>query len=133
MTIYTDNRLLSAGLIGGTLSRHRGDMRDISRQNAVYTDLSIPSEKILHFHQIHSDTLISITSEQEATRLVNAPEADADAWLLTVSGWGAAIQTADCAPLFLFDEQGKAFALAHCGSGGSDRIFKYVVLKCKKM
>ncbi len=118
MTIYTDNRLLSAGLVGGTLSRHRGDMRDITRQNSVYQDLAIPPEKILHFHQTHSDRIISISDDKDAAHFLSLPQQEADAWLFTASGWGAAIQTADCVPLFLFDEQGRAFALAHCGWRG---------------
>ena len=116
--IYTDNRLLSAGLVGGTFSRHHGNMRDIATQNKVYGELGVPPEKILHFHQTHSDTIISITSAQKAADFAALPEQDADAWLFTVSGWGAAIQTADCVPLFLFDAQGRAFALAHCGWRG---------------
>lgn len=118
MTIYTDNRLLSAGLIGGTASRHYGDMREITHQNNVYSELLIPPERIVHFHQTHSDTIIPILSQQDAQNFAAAPQTDADAWLFTVSGWGAAIQTADCVPLFLFDEQGRAFALAHCGWRG---------------
>ena len=116
--IYTDNRLLRAGLVGGTLSRHHGDMRQIENQQAAYETLHIPPEKILHFHQTHSDTIIPIGSADDAARFRAAPEQDADAWLFTTSGWGAAIQTADCVPLFLFDGQGRAFALAHCGGRG---------------
>lgn len=116
--IYTDNRLLSAGLVGGTLSRHHGNMRDIFAQNKAYEALGVPPEKILHFHQTHSDKIISITSAQDAAGFTTLPEQDADAWLFTVPGWGAAIQTADCVPLFLFDEHGRAFALAHCGWRG---------------
>lgn len=118
MTTYTDNRLLAAGLVGGTLSRHHGNMRDITVQNAVYTQLDIPQQKILHFHQTHSDTIVPILSDDDAAHVAATPEQDADAWLVTVPGWGVAIQTADCVPLFLFDENGRAFALAHCGWRG---------------
>lgn len=118
MTAYTDNRLLTAGLVGGTLSRHHGNMREITTQNTVYTQLNIPPQRMLHFHQTHSDRIISVLSDQDAAQFAAAPEQDADAWLVTVSGWGVAIQTADCVPLFLFDENGRAFALAHCGWRG---------------
>ena len=47
MTIYTDNRLLQVGLIGGTLSRHWGNMREVTAQNSAYQRLDIPPEKIL--------------------------------------------------------------------------------------
>ncbi|MBO7191527.1 MAG: polyphenol oxidase family protein [Elusimicrobiaceae bacterium] len=118
MTIFTDNRLLASGLIGGTLSRHRGNMQEVAAQQPVYQDLSIPPEKILHFHQTHSDTIVPVLTEQDARRVQQAPVQDADAWLLAVTGWGAAIQTADCVPLFLWDENARVFALAHCGWRG---------------
>ena len=35
MTIYTDKRLLRTGLIGGTFSRHSGNMREVACQNAA--------------------------------------------------------------------------------------------------
>ena len=45
---------------------------------------------------------------------------EADAWLFAPAprGWGAAILTADCVPLFLWTASGSAFALAHCGWRG---------------
>ena len=118
MTIFTDNRLLSAGLIGGTLSRHRGNMREPQAQQPIYEELGIPPERILHFHQTHSDTLLSIRTTQDAQAVQQGSIQDADAWLLTTPGWGAAILTADCVPLFLWDESAQVFSLAHCGWRG---------------
>ena len=118
MTIFTDDRLLRTGLLGGTLSRHHGNMREIATQNKIYKELDINPERILHFHQTHSDTLIAIRSDEDAHRVQQTPIQDADAWLLTAPGWGVAIQTADCVPLFLFDEKGSVCALAHCGWRG---------------
>ena len=118
MTIYTDNRMLAAGLIGGTLSRHVGNMKEASAQMPVYQSLDINPQHILHFHQTHSDRIISITNAQDATRHQNAPMQDADAWLFTAPNWGGSILTADCVPLFLWDEKADVFALAHCGWKG---------------
>lgn len=116
--IYTDPRLLSAGLIGGTVSRQVGNMRETAAQTPVYTQLGIPPEKILHFHQVHSDILLHVCTEADAYRIQTSATADADGWLSTVPGWGCAILTADCVPLFLWEETGTAFALAHCGWRG---------------
>lgn len=118
MSIYTDNRLLSLGLVGGTTSRHEGNMRELDNQNALYQSLDIAPEKILHFHQTHSDTIIPILSLDQAQQIQRGPLLQADAWLLGVAGWGVAIQTADCVPLFLWDEPGQRLALAHCGWRG---------------
>ena len=120
MKIYTDKRLLSCGLIGGTLSRHSGNMREISHQIPIYKKLGLNPERILHFHQIHSDKIILISSPQNAQEFLQKPLQDADAWLLAPfpAGWGAAIVTADCIPLFLWDDTGSYAALAHCGWRG---------------
>ncbi len=120
MKIFTDKRLLSAGLVGGTLTRHRGNMRESAAQAPVYQELGIPPEKILHFHQIHSAKIIPVASAQAAQTIASAPVVDADAWLFTPlpSGWGAAILTADCVPLFVWEDTGQYAALAHCGWRG---------------
>jgi len=118
MTIFTDNRLLAAGLVGGTVSRHRGNMRQSDDQIPLYQELGISPHRMLHFHQTHSDTIVSVSNETQARAVQAAPLQDADAWLFTTSGWGGAILTADCVPLFLWDEHGQAFALAHCGWRG---------------
>ena len=118
MKIYADNRMLSLGLVGGTVSRHGGNMRESASQNALYGQLNIPEKQILHFHQTHSDRIIRIASDADALSFQNQPEQEADAWLFSCGGWGAAILTADCVPLFLWDETASVFALAHCGWRG---------------
>lgn len=120
MKIYTDKRLLACGLVGGTVSRHSGNMRELTAQASVYKELGIAPEKILHLHQVHGDRMIAVSSEQAARAQVASAPADADAWLLSpmISGWGAAIVTADCVPLFLWTDDGAASVLAHCGWRG---------------
>ena len=120
MKIYSDKRMLQAGLVGGTISRQSGNMRESANQNMVFQELNIDPSHILHFHQTHSDTLISITSTQEAQAHQTRPLLDADAWLLSPfpSKWGAAIVTADCVPLLIWDDSGTHVALAHCGWRG---------------
>ena len=108
MTIYTDNRMLAAGLVGGTLSRHTGDMKEIASQETIYKQLGIPPGQILHFHQTHSDTLCTVSNARDAATYQNTALRDADAWLFTTPGVGGAILTADCVPLFLWDEGARA-------------------------
>ena len=120
MKIYTDKRLLASGFVGGTLSRHSGNMREVADQAPVYRELDINPAHILHLHQVHGDTLVSIPSAQAARLHAEKPLTDADAWLFSPmpAGWGAAILTADCVPLFLWNEAGTQAALAHCGWRG---------------
>ena len=120
MKIYTDKRLLSCGLVGGTLSRHSGNMREIANQEIAYSQLGINPARILHVHQVHGNKIISISSTQNFQSFAQKPLQDADAWLFAPlpSGWGASILTADCVPLFLWDQTGTYVALAHCGWRG---------------
>lgn len=129
MKIYTDNRLLSAGLIGGTLSRHSGNMCELQTQQAAYEQLDIPANKIAHFHQVHSNRILTISSAQEVTRFQQEPLEQADGWVVTASGCGVTILTADCVPLFLWDEQGRSFALAHCGWKGVVKRLPFLTAK----
>lgn len=120
MKILTDKRLLRAGLIGGTLTRHSGNMREITNQEVAFQKLGISPARMLHFHQVHSDKLITISNASDAQHCAEKPLQNADAWLLMPfpAGWGAAIVTADCVPLFLWDNSGTYAALAHCGWRG---------------
>ena len=126
MKIYADNQMLAAGLIGGTLSRQTGNMRETALQTPIYQELDIPPEKILHFHQTHSDKIIFIASPDEARTFAQKPLQEADAWVFTnCPGWGAAVLTADCVPLFLWDNTASSFALAHCGWRGVAKKLPY--------
>ena len=116
--IYTDPRLLSAELVGGTVSRHEGNMRATEAQTPVYEKLGVPPARMLHFRQTHSTRIITINSPDEAQQFQRRPTQEADAWVFTTAGWGAAILTADCVPLLLWAQDGSAFALAHCGWRG---------------
>lgn len=125
MKIYADNRMLALGLVGGTVSRHAGNMREAANQTAVFRQLNVPEAQMLHFHQTHSDRIIRIASDADALAFQNQPEQEADAWVLSCGGWGAAILTADCVPLFLWDETARVFALAHCGWRGVVKQLPY--------
>ena len=120
MKIFTDKRLLRAGLIGGTLSRHSGNMRELANQQTVYKELGVPPERMLHLHQVHGNHILSISSQESAQQCADHCLQDADAWLGVPlpSGWGVSIVTADCVPLFLWEDSGTCAALAHCGWRG---------------
>lgn len=120
MKIFTDPRLLQTGLIGGTFSRHGGDMGDLERRDNALREIGIPPEKLLRLHQTHSTTIFSFSSEKEITSFQQEPLQDGDAWLFAPAfpQRGAVIVTADCVPLFLWAQDASAWALAHCGWRG---------------
>lgn len=118
MKIFADDRLLSLGIISGTGSRHVGCGRDIQNVKKVLDILGIAPSKMLGLRQVHGDTIIPIITDDDLTAYKAAPAHEADAWLLGKAGWGCMILTADCAPLFVWDDKGRFVALAHCGWRG---------------
>ena len=116
--IYDDERMLAAGFIGGTLSKDFGNARDAETTKKIFKELHLPADKILGLKQEHTDTIISITTEEELAAYKEQKEHIADAWLIGLNNIGAMILTADCVPLFLWDEEGKYVGLAHCGWRG---------------
>ena len=118
MTLYFSEKLRALGVIHGTTDRHNGNMRLAENTRTLFDGLHIPEEKILRFKQIHSAQIISILCDEQATKQVTSPLADADAWVLGVKGWGSAILTADCVPLIVWDEHADVIGLAHCGWRG---------------
>lgn len=116
--IYDDERMLEAGFIGGTLSKDFGNAREKETAKKIFEGLHLPAEKMLGLKQEHTDTIISITTEAEFAEYKKQESHIADAWLIGLDNTGAMILTADCVPLFLWDEQGKYVGLAHCGWRG---------------
>lgn len=118
MKLYSDPRLLSLGVVHGTTDRALGNMRLSESTRALFERLDICEENILRFKQIHSDVLISVSSKEEMEQIQSSPLAEADGWVLKGSGFGAAILTADCVPLILWDEKAEVLGLSHCGWRG---------------
>ncbi|WP_458402070.1 polyphenol oxidase family protein [Candidatus Avelusimicrobium sp.] len=118
MKLYSDPRLLSLGVVHGTTDRAMGNMRLAENTQALFDKLFIPEKNILRFKQVHSDTLVCAGSLQQARQIQANALAEADGWVLKGSGFGAAILTADCVPLILWDVHAQVVGLSHCGWRG---------------
>ena len=118
MKLYSDPRLLSLGVVHGTTDRALGNMRLAENTQALFDKLSIPENNILRFKQIHSDTLVCADSLPQARQIQVGTLPEADGWVLKGSGFGAAILTADCVPLILWDQKAQIVGLSHCGWRG---------------
>ena len=118
LTLYTDPRLEALGIIHGTTDRAWGNMRLGPCVQQLWQQVHIPSPRILRFKQTHSDRVLLVGSPAQAQAIPTAPLAEADGWVLSAAGWGAAIITADCVPLFVWDEQARVLGLSHCGWRG---------------
>lgn len=73
MKIYSDPRLLALGVVGGTVSRHAGNMRERPVQDAFFEKLDIPSSRILRLHQVHGDHILPILTPEQAARQQKSP------------------------------------------------------------
>lgn len=119
MALYSDPRLLALGVVHGTTDRLGGNMRLAENTRALFDALDVPEAHILRFKQIHSDVLITVCSAQQARQTQSGPLPPADGWVLAgLHGWGAAILTADCVPLILWDRKANVLGLSHCGWRG---------------
>jgi len=118
MNFLTDERMKKAGLLAGTVLRQSGNMGERTNQDRFFSQAGIPSGKMVRFHQIHSDKIITVNGEKQASALLTSPFRDADGWVCNGSGFGVIILTADCVPLFVWNEDGTHFALSHCGWRG---------------
>lgn len=118
MKIYADPRLLSLGIIHGTPDRSAGNMRLPENTQALFSALNVPEERILRFQQIHSDALVCADGPGQMQQIQQGPLPQADGWVISGRGVGAAILTAECVPLILWDEQARVVGLSHCGWRG---------------
>ncbi len=118
MKIISDPRLLSLGVVHGTTLRSAGNMRLAQNTHALFEQLGIPEENILRFKQIHSDKLVCVSSLAQMRQIQNGPLPQADGWIIRGGGMGAAILTADCVPLIVWDEKAEVIGLSHCGWRG---------------
>ena len=118
MKLISDPRLLALGVVHGTTLRNAGNMRLAQNTRTLFDQLNIPEEKILRFKQIHSDKLVCVSSLEQMRQIQNGPLPEADGWIIRGYGMGAAILTADCVPLIVWDEKAEVVGLAHCGWRG---------------
>jgi YfiH family protein len=118
MKIFSDERLMSLGIISGTASRHTGSGRDKNNVNKFFESLNIDPRKILGLNQVHGTEVIKVLTDADLAAHNQMQRHTADAWLLGKSGLGALILTADCVPVFVWDNKGAVVGLAHCGWRG---------------
>ena len=117
MNIFGDERLLALGVVNGTASRGFGNMREYKNQDAFFERTGLPPQNFLKLKQTHGTEIAEINSAADI-EYYKKNLAEADGWLLNISGCGAVILTADCVPLYLWDENAEHVALIHAGWRG---------------
>lgn len=96
------------------LSVNEGDRPESVRANlsVITRELGVSSESVAFMRQVHGDTISVLDSVPESP-----PEADA--LIVTRPGVFAAVKTADCLPLLLFDARRRLAAAVHVGRRGA--------------
>ncbi|MDR0734582.1 MAG: polyphenol oxidase family protein [Elusimicrobiota bacterium] len=118
MKIFSDERLLGLGVISGTVSRHTGSGREAQNVKKFFDTLDIDSANILGLRQVHGAHIVPIISGEDLKNYRKTAMHEGDAWLLGRAGCGCMILTADCAPLYVWNDRGICVGLAHCGWRG---------------
>lgn len=106
-----------AGIVCGVTDRRAGNMRNDGLRRAFLAAIGLPPESILMPKQVHGDDIVTVSSADDSKKL-SGQRPQADGWLLTARGTGAAVYTADCVPVFVRDSGGEVAGIAHAGWRG---------------
>ncbi|MDD4003589.1 MAG: polyphenol oxidase family protein [Elusimicrobiaceae bacterium] len=117
----TDPRLSALGATHGSTFYAHGDMKTAAARKSFFTRLGIAPARIMLLHQIHSADALEVLRADDVARYGFRPRPNADGWILGggLRGIGAAVYSADCAPVFLWDKKAASVAILHCGWRGT--------------
>ncbi len=115
--IYSNEKLFALGVVHGTTTKPLGNMRDIGVQTAFLEKLGLPEKNFLRLKQTHGTNIVEVHTDAHFNKYRPIFE-EADAWILTRPNTGIVIMTADCVPLYFWDEKAKTLGLAHAGWRG---------------
>lgn len=107
--LLVEDRLSALGLKHGFTTRRAGNMKSDEKRKAAAKTLVVPQP--LTLKQVHGTTI----------HLADMSHADVegDGWLLHSFGISVAVYAADCMPLFLWSDDGKAAGVFHAGWRGT--------------
>ena len=104
---------------------HAGWQVDVFRKNIIEDHLHTPLKRVIYARETHSGSVFSVsdndgsgTLEAVSEELRIGPAGGFDAVVTAVPGLLLCVWTADCIPLFLYDTEKHAAAIAHCGWRG---------------
>ena len=106
-----DGLLRNSGLVlkHGFTTRRAGNMKDESKREAAANTIGLSSP--LTLKQVHGTVIHDAKAENAGL--------EGDGWLLSGRGLAVGVYAADCVPLFLWAEDGKAAGVFHAGWRGT--------------
>jgi polyphenol oxidase len=106
----------------------------LNRQN-ILQDLKnkgFEFDNLLFVNQIHSAEVVVVDDKSKIHDVQNLPKADAI--VTNISNVAIAVVTADCAPIFLFDEEVPVIAVVHAGwRGAKSGVIQKAILEMKNL
>jgi YfiH family protein len=107
--LLQEPRLISLGLKHGFTTRRAGNMKDPEKRKAAAAIVGLSAP--LTLKQVHGTVIHDGTAENAGL--------EGDGWLLGRRGLTVGVYAADCVPLFLWAEDGKAAGVFHAGWRGT--------------
>ena len=107
--LLLESRPLPSGLKMGFTTRRLGNMKDQSRRREAAEILGIPEP--LTLKQVHGTTIHDAVPENAGM--------EGDGWIMSKPGVSVAVYAADCVPVFLWSDDGKAAGVFHSGWRGT--------------
>jgi hypothetical protein len=107
--LLREARLSALGLKHGFTTRRSGNMKDAARRRAAADLLGLTEP--LTLKQVHGAVIHDASAENAGL--------EGDGWLLSRPGVAVGVYAADCVPLFLWSDDGKAAGVFHAGWRGT--------------
>ncbi len=101
--------MAALGIPHGFTTRRMGNMKDPIRRHEAAVRAGLPDP--LTLKQVHGTTIYRAAAENAGS--------DGDGWILATSGVAVAVYVADCVPLFLWTDDGRAAGVFHAGWRGT--------------
>ncbi len=107
--LLREARLTALGLKHGFTTRRSGNMKDPDGRKAAALQLGLLPP--LTLKQVHGVVILDAVAENAGL--------EGDGWILSTPGVAAAVYVADCVPLYLWSDDGRAAGVFHAGWRGT--------------
>ncbi|MDD3050308.1 MAG: peptidoglycan editing factor PgeF [Candidatus Cloacimonetes bacterium] len=91
----------------------------LTEKKLVWNHDVFPADKIVLLNQIHSSKIITVDNQSAGKNILYTSDEQADGMITNKPELYLAIKTADCVPVFLFDEHRLVVAALHSGRKGT--------------
>ncbi len=111
--LFQEERMLRAGIRHGVTTRTLGDMKSAPQRREALRRAEISSEDSSLLRQVHGAGIVVVSAAAQPPR-----DVEGDGWLIDAAGFAVGVFIADCIPLFVWEESGRAAGVFHAGWRG---------------